>query len=1557
MKQRMAYWIEEASRVLNPRPGREATTAGIMAWTLEGLGYDPRRCFLAPTPESLDDRLHQAILLQLEHYRRVLADQTVIVFWVFEDFLSNTQQVEVAREILNDGRYPVVFLVTNRWESLEAFHVDEVFCGHQLLYIPDRSLIGLIDFAKVFWAIDCLYDTTLPPGSVRLLQPHGTDISFDYSVEFYGAGLLFDFLLSPSFSPEVFRPDFKERYEGLLPLCLADHSGPALHAIEAGSFKLDVFARRCRQSTPSDIIYNLSAWSLEHIAVKRELTALLQEILERHPHRRLVFRCFPGDEGTVRPHIAPLLGHPRFFWSTAPNYLDDYAAGVVLIHHRGSTAEIFSVASGRPSIKLDYSLAFSPRPIDTPVGCIVHDKAQLMRALDDYVRLDSPKCLDILSLRERKYPNLGQGLQLVLDSIPRMLAKNPDPAWRTLPLAPTPDGMPEKEFVRGALLEALRRDILIPILAERAVRLLPDSALVRFYAAKSILTHVYPDPLQGYDSWSTAAEHLAAYFRLLSNDIPEDLRQPIRDWTVRFLPARLLGLVGWSVHRHDQQQRASLEQAFRGLPLGFFDTDGIPQRMEEARERSESESRLAEGRLRELSRVRERYLPSPLLLDAPQGPEAPPVYLGDPFLPYRARWDRRLAPVAAAPAAHWQPTALEDLEALNERLRTVAGDLTTLLCGKLDAVHPDGPRGSRFWTKALGMGILETTHLLWQCFDLFEAGFRPGWHDAILLETAGYHIPLDFDDLRWFLQHSDFGMEQAFSVYVRALHPDHPCRYRMLRYANPYRVRSVGEPTRHDPVVGILGAFPAQPYMEALVSGSRGRIQRIGFRRELNLYDTLPDIARRLDLMADLPEGDRFTRFLKACLPWLLPKSMLENFATLERSIEQDLAPHARLTHVVSEFWIGESYECIALAVLSRRGVLHVYNEHVMSCAPFIASPMRDHLAVCDVYAGCATLAEGDIDRYARTGSLYDFAATSPSAKPPRKCTYFSAKPFARATGHGGLECAIGRGPWAVPYYEFKRRFFSALPRMIKGGLTYRRYPFDDFFKLATLVWDDESMMQGCLDGCLPDDHACTAREAIASSDIVITDQFSTTVIESIALGRPTLVLLHTCAVFAPPYASVMEQLRECGIVQCDPEAAAALLERIWNVPRAWWDSEEVRAARQRVLDLFRGRPERMVDMLLDLAGREQAPLPETKDLRSFICPNPFLYGELKDNGDVVPCCYYGGTFGNIHKAPLAEIWNSAQARALRASVLDGSYRYCDRTRCAGMQKALLADNRQAPASYQTPYELFHREQLRRSGFAWIEGWTSRDAAPAPAIVSLEDDPTCNLSCPSCRKAPMRLSREKSAGLEAAHAELLARLDERGGELWICGAGDPFASRAYRKLLRGFDPVAHPRIRFRIDTNGVLLTPDMWGRTLGRYPERISLLCVSVDAATAATYDRLRRGGNWELLQRNLGFLGRKRRDHPEMLLILRMIVQRDNFREMGAFVEMARRLRADRAVFSALENWGSFEEKDWAARAVHRPDNPLFPEFLAKLRDPALIAPDVDLGNLTMLSQPETAL
>lgn len=351
-------------------------------------------------------------------------------------------------------------------------------------------------------------------------------------------------------------------------------------------------------------------------------------------------------------------------------------------------------------------------------------------------------------------------------------------------------------------------------------------------------------------------------------------------------------------------------------------------------------------------------------------------------------------------------------------------------------------------------------------------------------------------------------------------------------------------------------------------------------------------------------------------------------------------------------------------------------------------------------------------------------------------------------------------------------------------------------------------------------------------------------------------------------------------------------------------------------------------------------------EFSGIICPNPFLYLELHTNGDLSPCCYLPFSIGNIRQQSLEEIWHSPVARVLRQSIKDGSYRYCDKRKCAGMQKIGLGEYRNSTA-YQIPYELFCSSELISRGLNFMV----EDALEGrvPRIVSFDDDPTCNLACPSCRTSLYVASPQEAATTYSQDMAVLDAIPLGVEELWFSGAGDPLASSVYRRIFAEFDWNRYPTIRIRIDTNGMLLTEGSFSAVLSRVVDKIFLIAISVDAVTPESYEIIRKGGVFSRLLSNLEGLA-KSEYRKHMQIVLRMIVQVSNFKEMGGFVELGKSLGVDTVAFSAISNWGTFLEDDFKQVAVHTPDSVEHHAFLQTLLDVRLRDPIVDMGNLTAL-------
>ena len=76
-------------------------------------------------------------------------------------------------------------------------------------------------------------------------------------------------------------------------------------------------------------------------------------------------------------------------------------------------------------------------------------------------------------------------------------------------------------------------------------------------------------------------------------------------------------------------------------------------------------------------------------------------------------------------------------------------------------------------------------------------------------------------------------------------------------------------------------------------------------------------------------------------------------------------------------------------------------------------------------------------------------------------------------------------------------------------------------------------------------------------------------------------------------------------------------------------------------------------------------------------------------------------------------------------------------------------------------------------------------------------------------------------------------------------------------------------------------------------------------------YEKLRRGGKWEILQENLDWLFRKKTEY-HLKISMRMVVQYYNYAEMLDFYNMAKSYKADTIEFSRITNWGTFSDSEF---------------------------------------------
>jgi MoaA/NifB/PqqE/SkfB family radical SAM enzyme len=333
--------------------------------------------------------------------------------------------------------------------------------------------------------------------------------------------------------------------------------------------------------------------------------------------------------------------------------------------------------------------------------------------------------------------------------------------------------------------------------------------------------------------------------------------------------------------------------------------------------------------------------------------------------------------------------------------------------------------------------------------------------------------------------------------------------------------------------------------------------------------------------------------------------------------------------------------------------------------------------------------------------------------------------------------------------------------------------------------------------------------------------------------------------------------------------------------------------------------------------------------LQSHFCLEPFRTLETSPLGLAYVCCpsWLPKPIGDLYTNP-ETLWTGQEAQAIRASIIDGSFKYCSRIHCSRITNRSLP-RRDAP-------------EVR----AIVNEYAT---APAPELyprnVILSHDRSCNLSCPSCRPKLIVAGKAKQAELDSLIETTILPLLRRAETVKITGSGDPFGSNHFRRLIKRLNKQDFPRLVIDLHTNGQLWDERAWNEL--NLKGRVGAAHISIDAADPGIYAIVRRGGDFGRLLKNLAFVRALRQSGEIRHLTFSMVVQAMNFRQMPAFVRLGQEYAADHIVFEMIRKPLAFTKEEYEKVFIGSPAHPEHAELLDVLRAPELSLPSVEAGNI----------
>jgi sulfatase maturation enzyme AslB (radical SAM superfamily) len=330
---------------------------------------------------------------------------------------------------------------------------------------------------------------------------------------------------------------------------------------------------------------------------------------------------------------------------------------------------------------------------------------------------------------------------------------------------------------------------------------------------------------------------------------------------------------------------------------------------------------------------------------------------------------------------------------------------------------------------------------------------------------------------------------------------------------------------------------------------------------------------------------------------------------------------------------------------------------------------------------------------------------------------------------------------------------------------------------------------------------------------------------------------------------------------------------------------------------------------------------------KQLVCTKPFHWFELGWNKQAYSCCsgWVTTPIGKLPEQTASGVWFGERAREFRASVLDGSFKFCKTEFCPHLREL------SGPVMYLPD--------------AYVEELKMQVAQPElPKRLNCSYDSSCNLSCPSCRTDVQMSTKSERLANDLIFEHLLEEFGENLEHIVITGSGDPFASRHFWNILTNGCLTKYPNINIRLHTNGQLLDAKHWHR-LAPLHQQIKEIEISFDGASKLSFEANRYPAQWDKQMENFDFIAKVRAANGLNWLQSSFVVQSNNWHEMIDFVHLSLAHNVDHILFTALNNWGTFSESTYAEKAVHKPAHKSYEHLVELLKDPIFQHPKVCLG------------
>ena len=328
-------------------------------------------------------------------------------------------------------------------------------------------------------------------------------------------------------------------------------------------------------------------------------------------------------------------------------------------------------------------------------------------------------------------------------------------------------------------------------------------------------------------------------------------------------------------------------------------------------------------------------------------------------------------------------------------------------------------------------------------------------------------------------------------------------------------------------------------------------------------------------------------------------------------------------------------------------------------------------------------------------------------------------------------------------------------------------------------------------------------------------------------------------------------------------------------------------------------------------------------NLKDYICSVPFTSLEIDKSARYLCCSAWLKEYLPLDTSP-KDAWESDTAYKIRESMLDGSYKYCDKTQCPHLSQLVNIGD----VSNNGPIQL--KSKISTDLHTLID--EHKNKSLKPTVIQFSFDRSCNLQCPSCRVKIITADRQKIKEIKSTIDVIESQYGNSVKTLYITGTGDPFISVGFRDFLRNFDATKWPNLKnIHLHTNATKWDSKMWD-SMSNIHKYVKTCEISIDAGTKDTYEnKTRLGGDWDTLIDNLKFISKI----PTLKRVkTSFVVQTHNYKEMKLFYELMNSIFGSKTsvYYGKILNWGTFTNEEYLKHKVWDVAHPLHNDFVKEV-------------------------